>query len=551
MKKSIYIILLSVFLFSACDIERHPYDSVVTEDLLSTEEGLQAATLGNYAILKGPVDSDGWAAVLHRIVEYAGDNVSLSGATTDQLYYFYNYKNIKNNGRSNSFWNLSYKAIVGANKVIELVDEGVSAENDQLIGENYYLRALIYFQIVNVYGRQYAQDPNALGVPLKLTSDITDLPDRNTVGEVYEQVVKDLKKAESLMSIDKGPAFASKPAAQALLSRVYLYMEENQLAIDYANKVIESGKYSLVPTTQFGDYIKMEPKNNPETIFAIKYEKESDYGSGYYTVGSFYAQIEGVGWGEMYASSSYLNLINQHPEDVRKEFIDPQYLLDDNGNKIPAVYWVDEDYNYVFKRTTTQNGNLYFDDNGTQRQVVTESQTGMADKYYFINADGDKTYVTKGYDIDKRNGYPKFYILKCSLQQDVPQLWSPVISRLGELYLNRAEAYAKLGNAAAALEDVNRIRTRAGIPTYTSAADFPTGMDILDIVLQERHLEMAWEGQRKFDIFRNGLTLDRHYPGSHLNGNSPYYEVTPQDNRTILFIPEQQMEAQPSLQQNP
>ncbi len=50
------------------------------------------------------------------------------------------------------------------------------------------------------------------------------LPDRSTVKETYEQAISDLKKAEEMMTINKGAAYASKEAAQAMLSRVYLYM---------------------------------------------------------------------------------------------------------------------------------------------------------------------------------------------------------------------------------------------------------------------------------------------------------------------------------------
>lgn len=107
--------------------------------------------------------------------------------------------------------------------------------------------------------------------------------------------------------------------------------------------------------------------------------------------------------------------------------------------------------------------------------------------------------------MEKRNGYPKFYITKTSLQQGVPHLYSPIILRLAEMYLNRAEAYAKLGNVNKAVEDINIIRTRAGIPTYTN---LPSTSTIVDIVLQERRAELAFEGHSKFDIFRNGKTLN-------------------------------------------
>ncbi|TDA70765.1 RagB/SusD family nutrient uptake outer membrane protein, partial [Halomonas marinisediminis] len=72
---------------------------------------------------------------------------------------------------------------------------------------------------------------------------------------------------------------ASKEAAQAMLSRIYLYMsgtydspntEYAQLAVEYADKVINSGKYSLLPRDQFMIYNTFIPENNAETIFAIK-----------------------------------------------------------------------------------------------------------------------------------------------------------------------------------------------------------------------------------------------------------------------------------------
>lgn len=60
------------------------------------------------------------------------------------------------------------------------------------------------------------------------------------------------------------------------------------------------------------------------------------------------------------------------------------------------------------------------------------------------------------------NGYPMFYITKCSREDNLEsQLHSPIISRLDEMYLNRAEAYVKKGNIEEARRDVNEIRTRA------------------------------------------------------------------------------------------
>lgn len=548
MKNLLILLFISLTLMS-CEVERFPYDSIASEELLSGEGGIAAATLGNYAILKGDADGNGFASQFHRIAEYPGDNVALSGTTTDALFFTYNYNNLATSGRVNNFWTSGYQAIVGCNKMIALTTEGESEETDQLIGENYYLRAYAYFELVNVFGRPYNQGRDNLGVPLKLSSQIDDLPDRNTVGEVYDQVVADLLKAESLMSVNKSNSYATKEAAQALLSRVYLYMEENQKSIEYANKVISSGRYNLLSTDQLPDYTRINPDDNPETIFCFKFLEESDYNHGYYTVGSLYANILGSGWGEMYASSDFLNLLRKNPSDKRLEFIDPQYLTDDNGDRIPVVYWINENYQYVFKRTFEQGGKTYFSDNGTD-YLVSDEENGSQTLYFYTTTSGSKQYVIKDYDMVKRNGYPKFFILKCSLQDDVPQLWSPVVSRLAEMYLNRAEAYAKLNQVGNALDDVNVIRTRAGIAAYDDVSNFPDGMNILDVVLQERRMELAYEGHRKFDVFRNGRTMNRRYPGTHLNGNNPRFEIPASANRVIEYIPEAQINVQPSLIQN-
>lgn len=534
---------------TACDLDKFPYDSVETDQLFEGEGGLIAATGGSYALLKGDANGGGFSPQLHRLSEYPGDNVSLSGTTTDPLFYTYNYNNIKNSGRVNDVWTKGYQAIVSCNKVIELAVEGGTSETDHLIGENYYLRGYTYFQLVNVFGRPYIQGTSNLGVPIKLTSDVNDIPDRHTVGEVYTQVVKDLKKASSLMSLDKTNAYASKEAAQALLSRVFLYMGENDLAIKYADSVITSGKFGLLETNELDKYFSKKPEDNRETIFCFRYVEESDYNHGWYTVGSLYANIDNTGWGEMYASSSYLDLINQHPDDARKAFISPQFEKDEEGKFIPAVYWVNESYSYQFRRTFEKEGKTYFTHDDVTYEVKSEGQDGDT-TYYFTNASNEKIYVTKGYDMFKRNGFPKFYILKASLQEGVPHLWSPVVSRLAEMYLNKAEAYAKMNNEVKALENVNIIRKRAGVPEYKNSTDFPAGKDLIEVVLDERRLELAYEGHRKFDVFRNNKILDRRYPGTHLTGSNPYEQVQPTDNRVIEFIPQNQINAQPTLIQN-
>jgi len=550
MKKIIFTLtILVAVVFSSCELDRSPFTEISADELFEDPGAAQSATLGNYLFLKGDKGYDGWSDDLHRISEYGGDNVMISGGTTDPLFFFYNYQRNPNNSRTNRFWSNSFKAIVGTNRVIESLNEGETEEQDQVIGENYYIRALVFFQMGNVFGRPYNQGTENLSIPLKLTSDIEDLPDRNTVGEVYDQVIKDLKKAESLMTINKGPSFASKEAAQALLSRVYLYMEDNQNAIDYADDVLGSGAYSLLSSSRFSEMNTLAPSENEEAIFSITLTKGIDIPGteDWFTIGSFYANIDGVGWGEMYASQTYLDLINDNPSDLRKSFIEPQYTEDSNGQKTPSVYWVNDQYEYQFRDVTESSGTLTIEESGNTYTIESEMINGST-QYYFNGPEGRQD-VTYDYDMDKRNGYPKFFILKASQQENDLHLWSPTVSRLAEMYLNKAEAMAKEGMDQQALDNINILRERANVPPYTLSS-LPAGKSVLDVVLEERRLELAFEGHRKFDIYRNGRTMDRKYPGSHLNNSNPFFEIESTDNVIIEYIPEQQILIQPSLDQN-
>ncbi|MFV0540232.1 MAG: RagB/SusD family nutrient uptake outer membrane protein [Aestuariibaculum sp.] len=555
MKKSIVIFILSIGLLNlSCDIERNPYEQIAVTDLFGSPEALQTATLGNYALLKGTTGYGGWIDQIHRLSEYPGDNVSLSGSTTDGLNYIYNYRAITNNNRVESFWRASYKAAVGCNVIIESALEGESDEMNQLIGENYYLRGLIYFQMGNVFGRPYNQGIGNLSVPLKLTSDINDIPNRSTVGEVYDQVIKDLKKAAWLMNEDKTAAFATKEAAQALLSRVYLYMENSDVAVKYADSVINSNRYQLLVTNDFKTMNRLNPKSNSEAIFNVTLNKSADLSGqndDWYTIGSLYASIDGTGWGEMYASSTYLDLLEQNENDARHAFIQPKYVAAEEASRKPWVYWTyldnnDGQYKYQTHLTTETAGVTTFSRNSITYTVQEETVNGKT-IYYFMDG-ATKQYVKKGFEMEKRNGFPKWYIIKASLQEDDVHLWSPSVSRLAEMHLNKAESYAKQNMDQEALDEINIIRKRADIPEY-DLSNLPTGKTILDLVLDERRLELAYEGHRKFDMFRNGRTIDRHYPGGHLWGSSPLYEIPATHNRVVEYLPEKQVLLQ-NLTQN-
>ncbi|RPD99052.1 RagB/SusD family nutrient uptake outer membrane protein [Aureibaculum marinum] len=566
--KKIVIAILATVVLSACDIDRYPHGSMDSETIVSDPDAsLQPLLNGMYAQLKS------WSDPMHRMGEYAGDNMMIRGSSTDAFYEFISYARTPNNYRLTQFWNSGYKAIAQASNIIDMIDEGQSAEIDNNIGESYYVRGMMYFYLTRAFGRPYYQNPETnLGVPIVngTPDDVInlDLPDRATVKDSYEQAISDLKKAEQLLTIDKSSIYASKEAAQAMLSRIYLYMsgtydspntEYAQLAVEYADKVINSGKYSLLPRDQFMIYNTFIPENNAETIFAIKRVASEFSGyDHYYGVGGMYANIGGMGWGEMYASAKYISLLDEtgrndwredsyNMVDARAAFIRPTYAKDASTGEYTEVFrFIKEDgdvLNYV-QAATTRSGSTITCTEGDDTYTLTSVDASQ--EIYSINYKDGKTYtgVIDNY-ITLNRVYPQFYIIKASLEGEESHLHSPVISRLGEIYLNRAEAYAKLGDYGSALIDLNLVRERSIVGGGYSSLDASNASERID---KERQLELAYQAERSYDVFRNGKDLTRHYPGPH----QQFETISADDYRVTFYIPQDAINSYPgTLTQNP
>ena len=563
--KKILTIAFAAAALTACDIERLPYGSMSAEQITSDPSAsLDALMNGVYAQLKT------WSDPMHRCGEYAGDNMMIRGSSTDAFFEFISYSRTPNNYRLQNFWDYGYKGIAQASNIINMIEEGQSAEIDNQLGECYYVRGMLYFYFVRAYGRPYYQAPDKnLGVPIvngtpeNVMGDLF-LEDRATVHETYEQAISDLKKAEQLMTIDKGAAYASKAAAQAMLSRVYLYMSGTyekpntqyaQMAVEYADKVINSGNYSLLSREDFMKYNTFTPENNDESIFVVKRVASEFSGyDHYYGVGGMYANIGGMGWGEMFASAKYIDLLNEtgrndwRPDsykivDARAAFIEPTYRADHQL----VFRFIKRDSetveNYAQFDAVKNGANVTCTDaEGTSYTLTPVSEE---EEIYSINYNGTTYEGVLDYFISLNRVYPQFYITKCSREGEDSHLHSPIISRLGEIYLNRAEAYAKLGNYGAALNDLNIIRERSIVGGGYASLDASNAGDLID---KERQLELAYQAERSYDVFRNGKPLDRTFPGPHNQAEI----VEASDYRVTYYIPQNAINAYPgTLTQNP
>ncbi len=145
-------------------------------------------------------------------------------------------------------WQAYYKTMMYANHVIHEglnAMEGTEDEINQIVGEAYMLRALMHFNLVNLYAKTYnattAQTDKA--VPLSLKIDTEAKYPASSVAEVYKQIILDVKEAEKLVHVEtyeKGLNYRfSKLAMLAFQSRMYLYMENFEKAKSYALEVLK------------------------------------------------------------------------------------------------------------------------------------------------------------------------------------------------------------------------------------------------------------------------------------------------------------------------
>jgi len=505
MKSKILIIaaLSMLTVYSGCKLEDNPTNAVTTASLTSTSDGLLNAVNGAYALFKdhevfeGTTDLNNmYLRQYFQMSDFASDDVVCSQVTTDPFFLTFSLDFVPNQENASYFWYISYKIISDANTVIQQSASisNPSAAQQQLIGECYFLRAFCNFNLVRFFGEPYTINSSAPGIVLRTSTTQPAALARATVADTYTQVIADAVKGASLMNASRGVEYATKEAAWALLSRVYLYKADYANSVLYSNMVINSGKFTEATADQFKTMFA-NAQASTETIFCIAFTTLDDYGkegsvaSQYYTNGN-------SGWGEEFESQPLRDLYAENPADVRTSYVDDA-----------------------------------IDSTGTQ---------------------------------EYKNGIPIYYVTKFSFQGGSPTLSSPIMFRLSEMYLNRAESEANLSQTSAALNDVDLIRKNRGLTASLYNGVVPTGQTALSVVLQERRLELAFEADRTFTVYRNKQTMDKTYWGYHLQGlqasdinlavppaNYPNMTIPYTSTKIIYYIPEEEILSNSLAKQNP
>ena len=506
--KSLVFTMATIALTSCVNdwLDLTPSDSIPSNSAITNYNDAKTALYGMYDGLQGnSTYTQYYASRMFYYGDVRGDDMQArtQGMRSSSCYEMkYTIDDAPN------MWNVQYNVLRRANRLIEAVENNkiTDAEKNQANVNNIYaqaksVRALVHFDLVKVYGMPYSFDNGAsMGVPIVTTPidplNASAIPGRNTVAEVYTQIVKDLTEAidSKALNVSKSAGdnqgFIDEWAAKALLTRVYIYMGKNQEALDMAKNIIENSPYSLWTKAQYANaWDKNNANHINEMIFELVNSGSDDWAD---REGIAYLYHED-GYADAICTKSFVDMLAQDPSDVRLDVILPVQLKTDDNGKPTDMY------------------KTY----GDNRIFINKFPMGSL---------GDM----------RLNNLP--------------------ILRLSEVYLNAAEAAAKLNDKTSTAKYLNEIIKNRTDDTKQLVTESTA---TLERVLLERRKELVGEGQRFFDAMRNNETVTRYTnedeKGWHysINKESQVFDRT--YFRTILPIPVSETNANPTLkaQQNP
>lgn len=300
--------LLATLALGACDslLDTSPPDQLSDDKTVTNAAGARTALAGAYAALQ-----DGYyygGSLVHHGDLYADNSVHTGTFTSYQE--IDQHQVFADNGEITGIWSRIYEAIKRTNVLIQKVP-GLTGfapgEQDQILGEAFFLRALHYSNLVKYYG----------GVPLRLTP-ITDpnaaaAMGRSTEAEVYAQILADLGEAETrITNLTDPDNHATLGAVKALLARVYLYQG------NYAQAVVKAGECEALGYTlaaNYSDLFNGDAVDTPEDIFKLTFTLVQFNLHGYYWLSDLLAT--GAGRFEMGPTQAIIDAYDTLSTDAR------------------------------------------------------------------------------------------------------------------------------------------------------------------------------------------------------------------------------------------
>lgn len=333
MKKILFGLLAASLLtgsLASCNkkLDVEPVDSIDAANALNTSSDVQGALVGAYTGLQSNQNYGGYIQFMSDLLADDGDESFVGTFVPPQQ--IQRKVILKDNGFVESIWLRGYNTINRTNNVLANLDKlDTPAKRTLVEGEAKLIRSLVYFDLVRLYGRAWndGSPQTNPGVPLVITPTPTFDPitpvRRNTVAEVYAQIITDLTTAEAKLPSGNG-FFANKFAAAALLSRVYLQQGRFADAAAAANRVIDAGGFGL--NASYADNFVATSgglsANTKEDIFAIQYSAQS----GLNDLNTFYSPSQR---GDVEIQDQFLDLFESG--DTRSDVYDSPYSLKYEG----------------------------------------------------------------------------------------------------------------------------------------------------------------------------------------------------------------------------
>ena len=454
------------------------------------------------------------------------------------------------------------------------LSESENQQLDQMIGECNFLRGLGYFYLTRSFGDKLPShpeyNPEELGVPIADTLVVSKeqlLKSRNTLKECWNEIVRNFETAYKLLPAswpsDKLGA-VTKGAAAGYLGQVYMYLEEYDKAKYWFEESMLIGGYKLVDKYAWNFDIYHE--NNSEAIFEVQFETiTSDIVLGSYMWRSFGPDPKH--WGTVNVSQEYVDkfsggflleqgiyddilanpknyILRRDPQKALTIFIEKAYK-----QTIGQFYLTRYDFFETYKGDWNElardindrmlaggarNFDITEDDaswgtvdskyvKAILAAIEKDNDPRMYDSFYVPNRDSlsnhwdgrdTYTYTTNYYGFKK---YIPYNSVDSWTAEGLPGFdgfnsINQRVFRLGDMYLQYAEACYRTGNEGMAIEYMNKVRRRAwskpiDVPApgvdYTSADG-----DFMEVLVAEREKELCLEGHLWFDYLRLNMAED-------------------------------------------
>jgi len=309
------VCLTGVIMFTSCAksyLDVKPYTSSNAADALKSESDMLVALRGAYS---GMRSSNLYGRTFPLLGDVMADVTYVSPQNSNRYIDEQRFTMTVNNANASGTWASAYTVILRANNIINS-DLASTTLVNQYKGEAYAIRALMYFDLVQLFAKPYTDDPNALGVPLALKYDPSALPARSKVGEVYTQIISDLNQAVNLMTTFTNSSQFSKYAAKGLLAKVYLTMGDYNNAKAAAVDVITNSGFTVVSAAAHAGYWSSATfrTDKVETLFEVTSDAVNNPGTD--ALAYIYSQS---GYGDMLCSDAQYALYTA--TDVRRAYL--------------------------------------------------------------------------------------------------------------------------------------------------------------------------------------------------------------------------------------